>query len=404
MQTTEETTVCDHSISAQEQGGGSSLTSSSATESSAPSNGMNSARPSCAPVSETDSCPHSPSSTTSEPSTVAPGAGQLTFLPAEFLAKASPAPVSNSENSTPETSGPTLCASCGNVARPGSSSKTWTALHRSTIGVSFSKTLRRLGTMLAGVCSPPEMWVLPTCVSGFGFSLPTPKATDGTHGGPNQTQHGKPGLSNLANRWPTPTASDGHGAGINQHTATLDREVKRQSRWPTPRCADGMSHPLRDPATIQAADAERGRTHPSRLEDAVSVARWPTPRANDAEKRGQLAPDPRNGLPMAVQWATPQARDHRSGKSSAATHDKNSQPLSEQVGDLLNPTWVEWLMGWPIDWTKPPTPNAADGGPSKEDFRAWLESNRTALTAFVDSAMVKWPSVVQSPSNSSVVE
>jgi hypothetical protein len=25
--------------------------------------------------------------------------------------------------------------------------------------------------------------------------------------------------------------------------------------------------------------------------------------------------------------------------------------LSEQIGGLLNPRWVEWLMGWPIGWT-----------------------------------------------------
>ncbi len=33
------------------------------------------------------------------------------------------------------------------------------------------------------------------------------------------------------------------------------------------------------------------------------------------------------------------------------TDDRNSRPLSEFVGGLLNPTWVEWLMGWPVAWT-----------------------------------------------------
>ena len=23
----------------------------------------------------------------------------------------------------------------------------------------------------------------------------------------------------------------------------------------------------------------------------------------------------------------------------------------EKVGGKLNPTWVEWLMGWPLEWT-----------------------------------------------------
>jgi hypothetical protein len=55
---------------------------------------------------------------------------------------------------------------------------------------------------------------------------------------------------------------------------------------------------------------------------------------------------------------------------------------------------VEWLMGWPIDWTRP------DGGPSSEGFREWLGSNRTALTAFVASATVKWPCAKPPPGDS----
>jgi hypothetical protein len=50
-------------------------------------------------------------------------------------------------------------------------------------------------------------------------------------------------------------------------------------------------------------------------------------------------------------WPTPTARDWKSGKASDATHDRNSRPLSEVVGGALNPTWVEWLMGFPLGWT-----------------------------------------------------
>lgn len=102
-----------------------------------------------------------------------------------------------------------------------------------------------------------------------------------------------------------------------------------------------------------------------------------------------------SNLNDAVRWATPTTRDWRSGKASEATHARNAHPLSEQAGGLLNPTWVEWLMGWPIDWTDP------DGGPSSEDFHAWLESSRTALTAFVDAATVKWLSAPRLPTASS---
>lgn len=110
-------------------------------------------------------------------------------------------------------------------------------------------------------------------------------------------------------------------------------------------------------------------------------------------------------------WPTPTTRDWRSGKASEATHARNARPLAEQVAAaerrlmseeeyaraamMLNPTWVEWLMGWPIGWTDP------DGGPSSEDFRAWLESNRTALNDFVDAATVRWPSAPPQPGASS---
>jgi hypothetical protein len=40
----------------------------------------------------------------------------------------------------------------------------------------------------------------------------TPRATDGTHGGPNQTIGGKPALSSQAATWPTPAARDHKGS------------------------------------------------------------------------------------------------------------------------------------------------------------------------------------------------
>jgi hypothetical protein len=70
-------------------------------------------------------------------------------------------------------------------------------------------------------------------------------------------------------------------------------------------------------------------------------------------------------------FATPTARDWRSGKASQATMDKNSRPLIEQIGGSLNPTWVEWLMGWPLGWT--------DCAVSAMDkFRQWLRSHGAA--------------------------
>ncbi|ODO64207.1 hypothetical protein BAY44_13955 [Klebsiella pneumoniae] len=51
-------------------------------------------------------------------------------------------------------------------------------------------------------------------------------------------------------------------------------------------------------------------------------------------------------------FATPQARDYRSGSLDRWNDPRRSRNLNDQVGGLLNPDWEEWLMGWPIGWTE----------------------------------------------------
>jgi len=31
--------------------------------------------------------------------------------------------------------------------------------------------------------------------------------------------------------------------------------------------------------------------------------------------------------------------------------NRNEPSMASRVGGHLNPTWVEWLMGWPLEWT-----------------------------------------------------
>ncbi len=89
-----------------------------------------------------------------------------------------------------------------------------------------------------------------------------------------------------------------------------------------------------------------------RREMAKAFARWPTPTVCGNYNRKGASPTSGDGLATAVlKCATPTARDWRSGKASQATMERNSRPLSEQIGGSLNPMWVEWLMGWPLGWT-----------------------------------------------------
>ena len=87
---------------------------------------------------------------------------------------------------------------------------------------------------------------------------------------------------------------------------------------------------------------------------------WPTPNTLDGNKARppRLKKDqPRNpntpgsywgDLKDRVMWPTPVGDDtgHRSQQYS-----QGGTALSMTVGGQLNPTWVEWLMGFPLGWT-----------------------------------------------------
>lgn len=63
-------------------------------------------------------------------------------------------------------------------------------------------------------------------------------------------------------------------------------------------------------------------------------------------------------------WPTPVATDHKRGKGSKAHRLANGHAVIDRpsksrygatlvdiLGGTPNPEWIEWLMGWPINWT-----------------------------------------------------
>ena len=53
---------------------------------------------------------------------------------------------------------------------------------------------------------------------------------------------------------------------------------------------------------------------------------------------------------MEQNWPTPTA--HNAKETNAPSEALRNEPtLASRVGGKLNPTWVEWLMGWPLGWT-----------------------------------------------------
>ena len=115
-------------------------------------------------------------------------------------------------------------------------------------------------------------------------------------------------------------------------------EGKGSGLWATPAAAD----------SVGSHGGGQGR---SLRTDIYNWKRglWPTPRANDAEKRGDFdETNPRNGLPAAVKcWPTPKARDW---KAQGGAH-RHSPDLAGAAGGQLNPQFVEWLMNYPKGWT-----------------------------------------------------
>jgi len=51
-----------------------------------------------------------------------------------------------------------------------------------------------------------------------------------------------------------------------------------------------------------------------------------------------------------LRWPTPTA--HMAKETNAPSEALRNEPsMASRVGGSLNPTWVEWLMGWPLGWT-----------------------------------------------------
>ncbi len=108
----------------------------------------------------------------------------------------------------------------------------------------------------------------------------------------------------------------------------------------------------------EATIARPGRSKPANLRDQVSnMQNWPTPSATDYKGSGK-AGTLRDRLDYAVErgatksqtFATPQARDYRTGQESRWNDPARSRNLNDQIGGQLNPKWVSWLMGFPIEW------------------------------------------------------
>jgi hypothetical protein len=88
---------------------------------------------------------------------------------------------------------------------------------------------------------------------------------------------------------------------------------------------------------------------------------WATPAASDGQRGGTITENMTGqSLPQMVntptRWPTPTARIHKGGGKQMTRKDGKSRMdmldwAVEKDGGRLNPTWVEHLMGFPIEFT-----------------------------------------------------
>jgi hypothetical protein len=149
-------------------------------------------------------------------------------------------------------------------------------------------------------------------------------------------------LGDAVRIWPTPTTVDtftpksrknptlGDAARMRPTTdeepPTVQEFNQERETFPTPRASTAMNEDL---VTVRKR-LDNGKKWGAKLEQTVAL--WPTPRAAMSEAR--------NHTVYARSTDKPQNLENRVAQV---------EPLA--VGGKLNPTWVEWLMGFPLGWT-----------------------------------------------------
>lgn len=128
---------------------------------------------------------------------------------------------------------------------------------------------------------------------------------------------------------------------------------------PTPSAVDSGAY-------FNRSDSEGAVLRPT-LGAMAKHGLWPTPNVPNGGRqpkggmsRTGMTPDGKKrqvGLHNAVKWRTPRANDWKGGVTGAkgSKWSPSDYFLPDQVNQLtpgqLNPTWVEWLMGYPAEWT-----------------------------------------------------
>jgi len=169
------------------------------------------------------------------------------------------------------------------------------------------------------------------------------------------------------------------------------RYCRNSSSWKTHQCLWEEDLPSSSLTLLKWGMMQSGvlweRTTPEHLTSEIGSGLWPTPQAHKTTRSGEIVNSAgtawdgktkphsaTTGRPITTaladavaMWSTPTAQDAKNN-GAPSQMERNTKPLNAQVGGSLNPTWVEWLMEWPLGWT--------DCAVSATDkFRQWQRSH-----------------------------
>jgi len=232
-------------------------------------------------------------------------------------------------------------SSLGSLARYDPATLSWRTSQLSLLEewTLFSGRFPRSGMTQSGTLFQLQPLALRTEGNGCG-SWPTPQASDAKRGPDARDRPGSggPNLLHAARTYPTPTADACIGSA------------------PTPEMAERFRRKGRSGSFVEAVAAVMFPTPSASMmpcEGTVRLARkaWLDGHATLEEASAIAGRDVRakqGKVPAMLPTPTVQDASNNGGPSQ---HKRNSLPLNAVAGGALNPTWVEWLMGFPLGWT-----------------------------------------------------
>ena len=176
--------------------------------------------------------------------------------------------------------------------------------------------------------------------------------------------------------WPTPAARDCKGANSREHC-----EVTGSGRKHMDQLANAVAYPdlyfkesntLSSVASASAATIHGVTSTASTMQTALALGQAKL--TTKAWKWSKSTASNTHEFPTPTTGDANDARYSDSEKVKARFAHRDSPGLAitiaanEESGGSLNPTWAEWLMGWPLGWT--------DLKPLAMDkFRQWQRSH-----------------------------